>query len=136
MRKHSVFSRIYAGIGIFLLVMLIAVGILISIPSDTVDFRGTVDSIVFNDEENCAYITATGVFGEHMEICASGGILVQDLSGNKYNIKAIRPGDMIDLDYREYPAEDTALVSAKWIKVSPGASLPKETSGTEQPSAE
>ncbi|MBQ8861170.1 MAG: hypothetical protein IJ021_00335 [Clostridia bacterium] len=127
MRKTSVFSRIYAGIGIFLLLLVVAVGILISIPSDTVDFRGTVDSIMFDDEENCAYITATGIFGGTMEIYESDGSSISDMFGEKYSLRAIKPGDEIDLDYKEYHGEKSALVSAKWIKVLPKETLPAET---------
>ena len=130
MARTRVTSKIYAGIGIAVLVLILITGILISIPSDTVDFRGTVDSVYFSEKDNCTYIEATSVFGEKITVMADSKISVKDISGEKFDIKALKKGDMIDLDYAHDTSENDGFVIAKWIEVCPLDEIPSQTTAS------
>ena len=124
-------SKIYAGIGIAVLALILITGILISIPSDTVDFRGTVDLVYFSEKDNCTHIEATGIFGEKITVMAYSNISVKDISGKKFDIKALKKGDMIDLDYSHAQLESgDGVVIAEWIEVCPLDEIPSQTTAS------
>ena len=127
MKKRVKASDIYVGIGIFLLILVIIIGILISLPSDTVDFSGTVKSVSYDSSDGCTYIEAEGTFGGTLTVKVSRGISVKDGAGEKYDISLIKPGDGILFDYADH-GEDSDVVTAKWLKVLPSSSTEKEES--------
>ena len=113
---------------LLLAALLIAAAIYLA-PSKTIDFRGYVQEIYFDDtndgSKQVAAIHATNAFGEgSYTVYAEYDIRITDMSGNKMKLDDIRPGDMIDLDYKHKVGKNGERY-AKWITVCPQAAPQK-----------
>lgn len=109
---------------LLLAALLIATAIYLA-PAKTIDFRGYVQEIYFDDtndgSKQLAAIHATNAFGEGgYTVYAEYDIRITDISGNKMKLDDIRPGDMIDLDYKHKVGKNGERY-AKWITVCPQA---------------
>ena len=91
-------------------------------PSDTVDFRGVVKSIEYNEQEKCTYITTSMIHDDNSNVIikAKDSISVKEITGEKMKLEEIKVGDLIDLDYKGKIAGKDSIVTAKWIKVAKG----------------
>jgi hypothetical protein len=110
---------IYLGWGLFIIAF---AGLLFALrPNNTVDFRGTVDEITFNDESSYTYIQATMVFGTNPRTIRVGSNISvsNSLDGSRMQAADIKAGDMIDLDVRGNWDEPTAIIIPRWIRVFP-----------------
>ena len=91
-------------------------------PSDTVDFRGVVKSIEYNEQEKCTYITTSIIHDDNSSVIikAKDSITVKEITGEKMKLEEIKVGDLIDLDYKGKIDGKDSIVTAKWIKVAKG----------------
>lgn len=91
-------------------------------PSDTVDFRGVVKSIEYNEQEKCTYITTSMIHDDNSSVIikAKDSISVKEITGEKMKLEEVKAGDLIDLDYKGKIAGKDSIVTAKWIKVAKG----------------
>ena len=91
-------------------------------PSDTVDFRGVVKSIEYNEQEKCTYITTSMIHDDNSSVIikAKDSISVKEITGEKMKLEEIKVGDLIDLDYKGKIDGKDSIVTAKWIKVAKG----------------
>ena len=91
-------------------------------PSDTVDFRGVVKSIEYNEQEKCTYITTSIIHDDNSSVIikAKDSISVKEITGEKMKLEEIKVGDLIDLDYKGKIDGKDSIVTAKWIKVAKG----------------
>ncbi len=112
--------------GALLLAALIIAAAIYLAPGKTIDFRGYVQEIYFDDTNDgskmVAAIHCTDVFGgdSTYTVYAEYDIRITDTSGEKMKLDDIRPGDMIDLDYKRKTGENGERF-AKWISVCPQA---------------
>ena len=91
-------------------------------PSDTVDFRGVVKSIKYNEQEKCTYITTSMIHDDNSSVIikAKDSISVKEITGEKMKLEEVKAGDLIDLDYKGKIDGKDSIVTAKWIKVAKG----------------
>ena len=91
-------------------------------PSDTVDFRGVVKSIEYNEQEKCTYITTSMIHDDNSSVIikAKDSISVKEITGEKMKLEEVKAGDLIDLDYKGKIDGKDSIVTAKWIKVAKG----------------
>ena len=91
-------------------------------PSDTIDFRGVVKSIEYNEQEKCTYITTSMIHDDNSSVIikAKDSISVKEITGEKMKLEEVKAGDLIDLDYKGKIAGKDSIVTAKWIKVAKG----------------
>ncbi|MBQ9801760.1 MAG: hypothetical protein IJW51_01645 [Clostridia bacterium] len=119
-------KQVLLGCGALLLAALIVAAAIYLAPAKTVDFRGYVTEIYFDDTNDgskmVAAIHCTDVFdnGSTYTVYAEYDIRVTDISGEKMTLDDIRPGDMIDLDYKHKTGKNGERY-AKWITVCPQA---------------
>ena len=107
----------YLGWGLFVFAI-----IYVALPrNNTVDFRGIVSSVTFNDESNYIYIQATMIFGNAPRtIRVSPSISVRNgINGNRMQVADISYGDMIDLDVVGDWDDPTSAIVPRWIRVFP-----------------
>lgn len=107
-------------IGITIIALILIIGIILSLQGKTIDCRGTVESISYNKNDKCTYITVKGVYdGPIYTIKVKANISVKTTSGEKMSITDIQVGDEILLDYwGKWKGAETPL-TAKWIKFMP-----------------
>ena len=107
-------------IGITIIALILIIGIILSLQGKTIDCRGTVESISYNKNDKCTYITVKGVCdGPIYTIKVKANISVKTTSGEKMSITDIQVGDEILLDYwGKWKGAETPL-TAKWIKIMP-----------------
>lgn len=107
-------------IGITIIALILIMGIILSLQGKTIDCRGTVESISYNENDKCTYITVKGVYdGPIYTIKVKANISVKTTSGEKMSITDIQVGDEILLDYwGKWKGAETPL-TAKWIKFMP-----------------
>lgn len=119
-------KQILLGCGALLLAALIIASAIHLAPTKTIDFRGYVQEIYFDDtnddSEKIAAIHCTDVFdnGSSYTVYAAYDIRITDTGGRKMTLDDIKPGDMIDLDYK-YKTGKNGERYAKWIMVCPQA---------------
>ena len=91
-------------------------------PSDTVDFRGVVKSIEYNEQEKCTYITTSMIHDDNSSVIikAKDSISVKEITGEKMKLEEVKAGDLIDLDYKGKIDGKDSIVTAKWIKGAKG----------------
>lgn len=118
----SIRKMLIATAALAAVALTVALCICLSPSYATVDFRGYVTDISFDGTGELATITATDVFdnGGCYTVLAEEGIRVTSLGGAKMSLSDIKPGDMIDLDYKRKTGSDGTHY-AKWISVCPSA---------------
>ena len=86
----------------------------------TVDYRGIVKSVEYDQQDKCTYIDTYMIYDESSSVIikAKPGTSVKYVSGEKCSLSDIKVGDMIDLDYRGKIDGYGSVVTAKWIKVA------------------
>lgn len=117
-------KKILICCGTLVLAALIIATAIYLAPAKTVDFRGYVQEIYFDDTNDgtpkIAAIHASGVFDKNSTytIYAAYSIRITDINGKEMALSDIRPGDMIDLDYKHKTGKNGERY-AKWISVCP-----------------
>lgn len=106
-------------IGISAVVVILAVGVALSIPSETVDFRGTVTHISFDEALECYYVKATALTGGNATVKVSTSVSVKSIGGDEMSAADIKVGDEIDLDYKGKWKDSETPIIAKWVRVTP-----------------
>lgn len=113
-------KRIFVFIGITIFTLILITGIILSLQSKTIDCRGTVESISYNENDNCTYITVKGIFeGPIYTIKVKTSTSVKSASGEKMSITDIQVGDEISLDYWGKWKDSETPLTAIWIKFTP-----------------
>ncbi len=117
-------KQILLGSGALVLAAVIIATAIYLVPAKTVDFRGYVQEIYFDDtndgSKQVAAIHCTDVFGGNSTytVYAEYDIRIADISGKKMTLDDIKQGDMIDLDYKRKAGKNGERY-AKWISVCP-----------------
>lgn len=112
-------KKLFIIIGTVAVAVILAVGVALSIPARTVDFRGTVDSITYDEAEDCYYLKATSLTGGIATIRVASDVSVKSLGGDEMSASEIKAGDDIDLDYKGKWTDAEIPVLAKWVRVTP-----------------
>ena len=91
-----------------------------ALQSDTVDFRGYVNEVTYDTEKESAVIYATGVFNsEPFAFRVGKRVSVKNSTGDRISVEDIRPGDMIDVDYKGQFDNETKSVDVRRLEVWP-----------------
>lgn len=113
-------KRIFVFIGITIIALILITGIILSLQGKMIDCRGTVESISYNENDKCTYITIKGVYdGPIYTIKVKANTSVKTASGEKMAITDIQVGNEILLDYWGKWKDAETPLTAKWIKFMP-----------------
>ena len=112
-------KKILCFVGIAAVAVVLSVGIAMSLPSRTVDFRGTVTAISYDETLDCYYVKAMSVTGGTATVRINSGVSVKTLGGDEMSADEIKAGDDIDLDHKGKWTDAETPIIAKWVKVTP-----------------
>ena len=118
-------KRVFKIAGGCVIAVIIAIGIYLSLPEDTVDYSGVVKSVEYSAEDNCTYIDTYMIFDESSSVIikVKPKTPIKYITGEKMTVSDIAKGDLIDLDYKGKIDGYGSTVTAKWIKVAPKYSV-------------
>ena len=114
-------KKIIYCFGLMIFIILLILGLLyFSIPNNsTVNFRGIVNEITVDNDNNTAHIKATiASDNTPTNIIVNGNIAITDFYKNKITIYDIHIGDSIDLDYSGNINDTKKPINAKRIMVN------------------
>ena len=91
-----------------------------AIPKNTTcDFRGYVQQVEIDTENDCTWLSVTMVFDETpTKIKVGNRTSVSYHKGEKTTTDKIKVGDMVDMDVKKQQ-DDVNYYEAKWVRVYP-----------------
>ncbi len=109
------------GLGTVLLAVIVAVSVWFLKPEKTVDYRGIVKSVEYNQDDNCTYIDTYMLYDESSSVIikVKPRTEIKYIDGAECELKDIKAGDMLDIDYKGKIDGYGSTVTAKWLKVCP-----------------
>lgn len=113
--------KIFAGSGWVLFAVTLICMLVYAVPkNNTVDFRGYVTNISYNEAEKYVLMETVSVASDQLKavVIVDDSIQIKDIAGSKFDRKKIKIGDMIDFDYKGRIGEDP-YITAEWLSVYP-----------------
>lgn len=111
-------KKAFVYIGIAITVLILIIGAVLFPQGRTVDCRGTVEAISYDESSECTYLKVKGVFdGPIYTIKVKSSTSIRSEGGDKMSVDEIKTGDVVSLDhFGKWKSEDSPL-TAKQIKV-------------------
>ena len=113
-----IMKKAFTILGICCIVVLAIVGIIISTPAKTIDFRGTVTEIKANEIETTFKISNSSIGTSYIVVADNKTKVSPDHNNDpKINLTDIKIGDTIEGDYRFLTKENKAKFITVWCGI-------------------
>lgn len=86
--------------------------------NNTCDFRGYIEEIQIDENNECAWITISEITNEnsHIKLMVPANTSIKNHDGEKISVNQIKIGQLLDADMKGSKIDDT-YYQAKWIIV-------------------